>query len=70
MQFTIFTVFALAAVAIASPTGIVAKRQTIGADIPASVPSMTDSAGNVVPFSSKDVHLAPVKRGVYTVKHF
>ncbi|KAL7918213.1 hypothetical protein ACQKWADRAFT_304802 [Trichoderma austrokoningii] len=68
MQFSIMTVLALAAVAIASPTAF-DKRQTVGDDIPASTPSMTDSQGNVVPFSSKDVHLG-TKRGVYIKKRF
>lgn len=69
MQFSILTVLTLAAVAIASPAGF-AKRQDIGADIPADVPAMTDADGNVVPFIAKDVHLGEVKRGVYIKKRF
>ncbi|KAM0475824.1 hypothetical protein ACHAPX_006701 [Trichoderma viride] len=69
MQFSIVTILALATVAVASPTGF-AKRQDIGADIPASTPAMSDAQGNVVPFSSKDVHLGAIKRGVYIKRSF
>ncbi|KAL7797258.1 hypothetical protein V8C37DRAFT_304797 [Trichoderma ceciliae] len=58
MQFSILPVFALAVAAIASPTGIV-KRQVVGNAIPANVPAMTDASGKVVPFSAKDVFVAP-----------
>ncbi|KAL7898156.1 hypothetical protein HDV63DRAFT_404109 [Trichoderma sp. SZMC 28014] len=68
MQFSIVTILTLAAVAIASPTGF-AKRQDIGANIPPSTPSMADANGNVVAFSSKDVHLG-TKRGVYIKRSF
>ncbi|KAH6606008.1 hypothetical protein Trco_005161 [Trichoderma cornu-damae] len=56
MQFSFLTVFALAAVAIASPIDIV-KRQVVSNAIPANVPAMTDANGNVVPFNSKGVTL-------------
>ncbi|KAL7910945.1 hypothetical protein GGI35DRAFT_330311 [Trichoderma velutinum] len=58
MQFSIMTVFALAAVAIAAPTGI-AKRQVVNNNIPANVPAMTDASGNVIPFKAQDVYVAP-----------
>ncbi|KAL7951409.1 hypothetical protein V8C42DRAFT_339366 [Trichoderma barbatum] len=58
MQFSIMTVFALAAVAIAMPTGIV-KRQVVSNAVPPNIPAMTDASGNVIPFNSKDVYVAP-----------
>ncbi|KAL7960656.1 hypothetical protein V8C34DRAFT_276192 [Trichoderma compactum] len=58
MQFSIMTVFALAAVAIAAPTGI-AKRDVVNNNIPANVPAMTDASGNVIPFKAQDVYVAP-----------
>jgi len=58
MQFSILTVFALAAVAIASPASF-AKRNVVGNAIPANVPAMTDASGNVVPFSAQDVYVPP-----------
>ncbi|EGR48984.1 hypothetical protein MKX07_007116 [Trichoderma sp. CBMAI-0711] len=63
MQFSIMTVFALAAVAIAMPTAkhnTVAKRQIVSDAIPANAPAMTDANGNVIPFVAKDVYVHPV----------
>ncbi|KAL6815756.1 hypothetical protein GGI42DRAFT_312248 [Trichoderma sp. SZMC 28013] len=58
MQFSIMTVFALAAVAIAAPHGI-AKRDVVNNNIPANIPAMTDASGNVIPFKAQDVYVAP-----------
>ncbi|RFU78270.1 hypothetical protein TARUN_3948 [Trichoderma arundinaceum] len=60
MQFSIMTVFALAAVAIASPIHM-AKRQVVNNNIPANVAAMTDASGNVVPFSAQDVYVPPTR---------
>ncbi|KAK0749847.1 hypothetical protein B0T18DRAFT_427904 [Schizothecium vesticola] len=56
MKFTIATVVAFAAMALASPAMIpVVKRQNAPA-VDASVPAMTDRAGNVIPFDSTKVY--------------
>ncbi|KAL2151292.1 hypothetical protein VTH82DRAFT_6390 [Thermothelomyces myriococcoides] len=60
MKFTVATVLALAAVALAYPAGdkgARVKRQE-GGQPDVSVPSMTDAEGNVVPFDSSGVFKA------------
>ncbi|KAL6899031.1 hypothetical protein GGI43DRAFT_76938 [Trichoderma evansii] len=70
MQFSILAAFTLAAVAIASPTGLVARNVVSPRDTPAEAAAMTDAAGNVIPFNAQNVDVAPTKRGVYITKRF
>ncbi|KAK4160115.1 hypothetical protein QBC43DRAFT_220542 [Cladorrhinum sp. PSN259] len=61
MKFTFATVFALAAVAVAYPhvdRNAPVRRQDIVGQIDPSIPAMSDSQGNVVPFESTKVNLA------------
>ncbi|KAL6697698.1 hypothetical protein J3F84DRAFT_347407 [Trichoderma pleuroticola] len=59
MQFSIMTVFALAAVAIAAPTGFARREVVDNSDVPANVPSMTDASGNVIAFKAQEVYVPP-----------
>ncbi|KAL6804199.1 hypothetical protein J3E68DRAFT_423101 [Trichoderma sp. SZMC 28012] len=59
MQFSIMTVFALAAVAVAAAPAGIAKRDVVNNNIPANIPAMTDANGNVIPFKAQDVYVAP-----------
>ncbi|KAK1831236.1 hypothetical protein QBC39DRAFT_259304 [Podospora conica] len=71
MKFTIATVVAFAAMALASPTSskslpsmpAVEKRQNVPA-VDASIPAMTDRAGNVIPFDSTKVYQALTANGL------
>ncbi|KAK3985614.1 hypothetical protein QBC44DRAFT_373939 [Cladorrhinum sp. PSN332] len=61
MKFTIATVFALAAVAVAYPhvdPNAPVRRQNIVGAIDPAIPAMTDRQGNVIPFDASKVYLA------------
>ncbi|EGS22203.1 uncharacterized protein CTHT_0017200 [Thermochaetoides thermophila DSM 1495] len=61
-------VLAFAAVAVAYPSvpehNAPVKRQNIVTNIDVSVPAMTDSQGNVVPFDATKVYLAAKANGL------
>jgi hypothetical protein len=65
MKFTIATVLAFAAMALAYPAAdrdAPVKRQT--ADIDVSQPAMSDQTGNVIPFDAANVYQDAAAKGI------
>jgi hypothetical protein len=65
MKFTIATVLAFAAMALAYPaTGRDAPVKRQAADIDVSQPAMTDQTGNVIPFDAATVYQDAAAKGI------
>ncbi|KAK1757245.1 hypothetical protein QBC47DRAFT_400874 [Echria macrotheca] len=65
MKFTVAAVLAFAAMAVAYPNVNVERRQsnTIP-NVDASIPAMSDQAGNVIPFDSTKVYKDATAKGL------